>query len=75
VVSESSNFGDILHSLLGYADHPTLLQAFVWIAYVTVSVVFFMRIGRGGPRRDIKSNTSRAALSRNGSTTPAAGEV
>ncbi len=75
MVSESSSFGDVLHSLLGYADHPTLLQAFVWIAYVAVSVAFFMRIGRGGPRRDIKSSKSSAASSPNGNPTPAAREV
>ena len=46
VVSEASSFGDVLHSLLGYADHPTLLQVIVWLAYVVTSTAFFMRIGR-----------------------------
>jgi high-affinity iron transporter len=39
-------FADVLHSLLGYADHPTLLQVIVWLAYVVTSTAFFMRIGR-----------------------------
>ncbi len=48
VVSESSSVGDILHSLLGYADHPTVLQVVVWLAYIIVSVTLFVRLGRGG---------------------------
>src|SRR5665213_4343373 len=32
-ISEGSSFGDVLHSLLGYADRPTELQAFVWFIY------------------------------------------
>jgi high-affinity iron transporter len=43
---ESSNLGDILHSLLGYADQPTVLQGLVWFAYVAVSVSIFMMMGR-----------------------------
>ena len=63
VVSEASSVGDVLHTLLGYADHPTVLQALVWITYVTVSLVFFMRIGRGGRREDSKTSASRVITS------------
>ena len=45
-LSEDSSLGDVFHSLLGYADHPTVLQAIVWIVYVSVSVTLFIRIGR-----------------------------
>jgi high-affinity iron transporter len=45
-MSESSNLGDIFHSLLGYADQPTVLQGLVWLAYVAVSVSIFMMMGR-----------------------------
>ena len=45
-VTESSNFGDVLHSLLGYADQPTVLQAAVWLVYITLSVAAFIGIGR-----------------------------
>ena len=45
-MSESSNLGDIFHSLLGYADQPTVLQGLVWFAYVAVSVSIFMMMGR-----------------------------
>ena len=46
VVSEGSSIGDVLHSLLGYADRPTVLQALVWVAYVAVSTTAFVRSGR-----------------------------
>ena len=29
--------GDVFHSLLGYADRPTVLQAVVWLTYVAVA--------------------------------------
>jgi high-affinity iron transporter len=48
-VLESSNFGDVLHSLLGYADHPTVLQAAVWALYVAGSVAAFVRLSRRVP--------------------------
>ena len=50
-VSEASSFGDVLHSLLGYADRPTELQAFVWLLYVVVSTILFIRVGRRGHHR------------------------
>jgi high-affinity iron transporter len=46
VVSEGSNIGDVLHSLLGYADRPTILQVLVWVIYVAVSTTAFVRSGR-----------------------------
>lgn len=45
-VTQSSNIGDVLHSLLGYADHPTVLQATVWLLYVAMSVSTFIALGR-----------------------------
>jgi len=49
-ISEASNFGDVLHSLLGYADRPTVLQAFVWSIYLVVSTILFIRVGKRGGR-------------------------
>jgi high-affinity iron transporter len=43
---ESSNVGDVFHSLLGYADQPTVLQGLVWLAYVAVSISVFVLMGR-----------------------------
>ena len=45
-MSESSNIGDIFHSLLGYADQPTVLQSLVWLTYVVISVGAFVMLGR-----------------------------
>src|SRR5579863_2350873 len=60
-VSEASNFGDVLHSLLGYADRPTELQAFVWLTYVVVSTILFIRVGkRGGHHHRRTSGHSHA---------------
>ncbi len=52
-VLESSNVGDVLHSLLGYAERPTVLQAVVWLAYVGASVVLFLRLSRGRSRAPV----------------------
>ncbi len=42
-VAESSNTGDVLHSLVGYADRPTLLQVLVWVIYVAIATTAFTR--------------------------------
>lgn len=46
VVSENSNFGNALHSLLGYAERPTSLQALVWLAYIAIGTSLFLKMGR-----------------------------
>jgi len=48
LLAEGSNIGDILHSLLGYAERPTVLQAVIWVAYVVITTGAFIRIGRPG---------------------------
>jgi high-affinity iron transporter len=48
LISEDSNLGDVLHSLLGYADHPTVLQALAWVAYLATSAGIFIRRSRRG---------------------------
>ena len=45
-VAEDSNFGDVLHSLLGYAERPTVLQALVWTSYLGIGSWLFLRMGR-----------------------------
>ena len=49
-LAEGSNTGDILHSLIGYADHPTVLQSVVWFVYVVSSIAIFISLSRS-PRR------------------------
>jgi high-affinity iron transporter len=60
-VSESSNFGDVLHSLLGYADRPTVLQAFVWLIFLVISTIFFIRVGKSGGRLGRSGKSSHVA--------------
>jgi hypothetical protein len=36
----------VFHSLLGYADQPTVLQAAVWVAFVAVTLTCFIAMGR-----------------------------
>ncbi|MGH9020454.1 MAG: FTR1 family iron permease [Acidimicrobiales bacterium] len=50
VVTEDSSLGDVMHSLLGYADRPTVAQGVVWVAYVVASVGTFVALGRRRPR-------------------------
>ncbi len=51
VVSEASSIGDVLHSLVGYADRPTVAQVVIWLGYVGTSTVVFVRGGRRGGSR------------------------
>ena len=45
ILNENSSIGDVFHSLLGYADHPTVLQAIVWVTFVAVTATLFIRNG------------------------------
>jgi len=45
-IAEDSNFGDVLHSLLGYAERPTTLQAIVWVVYLVTGTTIFLRMGK-----------------------------
>ena len=50
MLSEGSNFGDVLHSLVGYAERPTVLQGVVWFLYVVGSIAIFVMLSRA-PRQ------------------------
>lgn len=45
-LSESSVIGDLLHGLVGYADSPTALQAFLYVAYLAIAGGIFFRMTR-----------------------------
>ena len=45
-LSEDSSIGDVFHSLLGYADQPTVLQFLVWAVYLIVATTAFVLMGR-----------------------------
>jgi high-affinity iron transporter len=75
-LSQSSNIGDVFHSLLGYADHPTVLQAVVWLGYVVVATTAFVLMGRRAKGGAATSTTDAAGVPPSaGATTPVAGRV
>jgi len=49
-LNEDSSIGDVFHSLLGYADQPTVLQVIVWVTFVAVTSTLFIRMGRRASR-------------------------
>ncbi|MDA8291553.1 MAG: FTR1 family protein [Actinomycetota bacterium] len=48
VLSEGSALGDVVHSLLGYAQQPTPLQLVAYVAYLAAALAAFLRSGRPG---------------------------
>jgi high-affinity iron transporter len=75
-LNESSNIGDAFHSLLGYADHPTVLQAVVWLGYVVVATTAFVLMGRRAKRGAVISAADAAAAPVSSpAASPAAGRV
>ncbi len=62
-VSEGSSIGDVLHSLLGYAERPTVLQAVVWAGYVVASTFAFIRIGHNGVSLKRRNGTGEVTRS------------
>jgi high-affinity iron transporter len=63
VLSEESSLGDVFHSLLGYADRPTVLQLIVWVSFVAVTATLFIRMGRRAGRRPLPSPPPEPAAS------------
>jgi len=49
LLSESSSFGDVLHSFFGYSDAPTPLQLMLYVAYLAVVIAAFLGL-RSRPR-------------------------
>lgn len=48
-LSEDSTAGDVLHTFLGYAEAPTILQTLLYLAYLAVAGTIFWRMTRKGP--------------------------
>ncbi|MFI5274452.1 MAG: FTR1 family protein [Ktedonobacterales bacterium] len=46
ILSESSTFGDLLHSFIGYAEAPTVLQALFYASYLAIAGTLFWRLTR-----------------------------
>ncbi len=56
-LSESSSLGDVLHSMFGYADAPTPLQALAWVGYLSIGATLYVR----RPRRSAVARAGSAA--------------
>lgn len=48
-LSEDSTIGDILHSFLGYAEAPTILQVILYVGYLLAASSIFVRMTRKPP--------------------------
>jgi high-affinity iron transporter len=51
ILSENSTLGDILHTFLGYAEAPTVLQVVVYLAYLLAAASLFFRMTRKPPMK------------------------
>lgn len=54
-LSEDSTIGDVLHTFLGYADAPTILQTLFYVCYLAIAGTIFWRMTRKqGPSAQTK---------------------
>lgn len=51
VLSEDTELGDLLHSILGYAQAPTVLQVLIYVGYLAVVVAAFSTLPAGSRQR------------------------
>jgi high-affinity iron transporter len=47
LLSESSAFGDVMHSFFGYSDAPTALQLLVYAGYLVIAVAAYLGLRTG----------------------------
>ena len=58
ILSDTSLFGRVLHTLIGYSDQPSVLQVLVWLATLAVIVALTIAFG---PRRAVAPKPRPAA--------------
>jgi high-affinity iron transporter len=58
-MSQSSSLGDVFHSLLGYADHPTALQLGGYVIYLVVVISSLVLYGRRQIRASLGEHAPR----------------
>ena len=44
VLSQDSAFGDVMHSFFGYSDSPTALQLLMYIGYLAIVIVAYLKL-------------------------------
>jgi len=68
ILGENTTIGDLLHTFIGYAEEPTLLQGLVYATYLLVVGSVFAWITRkpnaGGPVRTMVTDAGKALHSR-----------
>jgi len=78
-LSEASSIGDVFHSLFGYADRPTVLQAVCYLTYLVAALGAFLlmsrRRRRSGSRRLASPAAEAMTATPDTSTGPARGGV
>lgn len=61
LLSEASTAGDILHTFLGYAEAPTVLQVIMYVTYLSLAGTLFWRLTRKPPAAPAASASSTRA--------------
>jgi high-affinity iron transporter len=44
ILSQDSAFGDVMHSFFGYSDSPTALQLLIYIGYLAIVIVAYLKL-------------------------------
>lgn len=55
LLSEASTLGDLLHTFLGYAQAPTVLQVIMYLTYLSLTGTLFWRLTRKPPAASASS--------------------
>ncbi len=58
-LSETSSLGDLFHSLVGYAERPTVLQLLAWFFYLVVAMATYLGLHRSHGGRHGNSRSPR----------------
>ncbi len=61
-LSEDSTLGDILHTFIGYADAPSVLQVAIYVVYLIIAGSIFARMTRKQPARTKTNVASDSVL-------------
>ncbi|MEO7020898.1 MAG: FTR1 family protein [Ktedonobacteraceae bacterium] len=61
-LSESSNIGDLLHSFVGYAEEPTVLQSTLYVLFLAATCsIFFWMTRKPSSGKTVKSSLSTSS--------------
>jgi high-affinity iron transporter len=72
LLSESSSFGDVLHSFFGYSDAPTPLQLLLYVGYLAIVVAAYLGLrSRGGAKGPGKTGPGAEGQSAGGQSAAA----